>query len=603
VSTSSISRYLRSVGIIRGLPGEFRRERFHFRTVSWHAMRMSMSLHEATALLTAPGAPYELASYSLRGQTLRFWKNVPATLRELVLHSRQYGNRIYLVYEDERLSYAETFARVAALAQRLVADFALRKGDRVALAMRNYPEWPIAFWAATSVGAVVVPLNAWWTGEELAYGIEDSGARILIADAERVERLVPHLAKLPIERVIVARAGAGLADGHERFERLVADASSASELPDVAVEPDEDATIFYTSGTTGRPKGALGTHRNMVTNIGSAAFVRARAALRKGLPLAPTGPDAPQLSTLISVPLFHVTGSHSNLAYGTHIGAKLVLMYKWSPERALELIEREQITNFGGVPAMAWQVIESPDFERRDTSSVVGVNYGGAPAAPELVRRIKQAFPTASASNGYGLTETSAIATSNNGIDYERKPASIGLPVPICDAKVVDEQGRTLAVGDVGELCIRGANVVKGYWNKPEATAQSFRDGWLHTGDLVSIDDEGFVFVLDRAKDMLIRGGENVYCVEVENVLYAHPAVIDAAVIGIPHRVLGEEVGAVVQIKPDAGITAEELRRYAAAHLAAFKVPVRIELRVHPLPRNPNGKILKRQLREELGLV
>jgi long-chain acyl-CoA synthetase len=201
------------------------------------------------------------------------------------------------------------------------------------------------------------------------------------------------------------------------------------------------------------------------------------------------------------------------------------------------------------------------------------------------------------------LTETSAIATSNNGVDYERKPASIGLPVPICDVKVVDEDGRALPPGAVGELCIRGTNVVKGYWNKPDATAQSFRDGWLHTGDVVSIDEEGFVFVLDRAKDMLIRGGENVYCVEVENVLYEHPAVIDAAVIGIPHRVLGEEVGAVVQVKAGAGVTAEELRGYAAAHLAAFKVPVRIELRDDPLPRNPNGKILKRQLRQELGLV
>ncbi len=561
-----------------------------------------MSLQEATAVLTAAGAPHELAACSVRGHQLRCWKNVPATLRELVLQTRRHGDRIYLVYEDERLSYAETFARVATLAQQLVSELGIRKGDRVALAMRNYPEWPIAFWAATSIGAIVVPLNAWWTGDELAYGIADSGARLLIADAERVQRLAPHLSAGPIERVIVARAER-LADGWVRFENLVAAASAASTLPDVAIEPDDDATIFYTSGTTGHPKGALGTHRNMVTNVGSAGFVRARAALRKGLPLPPSGPDAPQLSTLISVPLFHVTGSHSNLAYGTHIGAKLVLMYKWSAERALELIERERITNFGGVPAMAWQVLESPDFSRRDTSSVVGVNYGGAPAAPELVRRIKQLFPTVSASNGYGLTETSAIATSNNGVDYERKPASIGLPVPICDVKVVDEDGHALPPGAVGELCIRGTNVVKGYWNKPDATAQSFRDGWLHTGDVVSIDEEGFVFVLDRAKDMLIRGGENVYCVEVENVLYEHPAVIDAAVIGIPHRVLGEEVGAVVQVKAGAGVTAEELRGYAAAHLAAFKVPVRIELRDDPLPRNPNGKILKRQLRQELGLV
>jgi long-chain acyl-CoA synthetase len=584
------------------LAGKFGDSAVHFLTFSWHAMRMSTSLQEATRLLTAPGAAFELSEFTAGGQRLRCWKNAPATLRELVVQSREYGERVYLVYEDERFSYEQAFQRVAALAQRLVDDFAIAKGDRVALAMRNYPEWPIAFWAASSVGAIVVPLNAWWTGEELAYGLADSGARLLIADGERAERLAPHLPGLHGLRVVVARANGRAASGQTRLEDLLAAAGPGARLPEVAIDPDDDATIFYTSGTTGRPKGALGTHRNMVTNVGSAGFVRARAALRKGQTVPPPpGPNAPQLSTLISVPLFHVTGSHSNLAHGTHNGNKLVMMYKWDPARALELIERERITNFGGVPAMVWQVLESPDFARRDTSSVIGVNYGGAPAAPELVRRIKEAFPTASPSNGYGLTETSALATSNNGLDYERKPDSIGQPVPICDVKVVDDDGRELPSGAVGELCIRGANVVKGYWNKPEATAQTFRDGWLHTGDVVRVDDEGFVFVLDRAKDMLIRGGENVYCVEVENVLYQHPAVIDAAVVGIPHRVLGEEVAAVVQVKPEEGVTAEELRTYAAAHLAAFKVPVRIELRHEPLPRNPNGKILKRQLREELG--
>ena len=252
---------------------------------------------------------------------------------------------------------------------------------------------------------------------------------------------------------------------------------------------------------------------------------------------------------------------------------------------------------------MVWQVLESPDFARRDTSSVIGVGYGGAPAAPELVRRIKEAFPLSSASNGYGLTETSAISTVNAGIDYERKPDSVGVPMPICDVKVIGADGSTLNVGEIGELCIKGANVVRGYWNKPEATAQSFLEGFLHTGDLARIDEEGFVYILDRAKDMLIRGGENVYCVEVEDVLYGHPSVMDAAVLGIPHRVLGEEVGAVVQLTPGASISAEELRAYAAERLASFKVPIRIELRHEPLPRNANGKIMKRDLKKELGWV
>jgi long-chain acyl-CoA synthetase len=560
----------------------------------------SMSIAEATALLTAPGAPYELEERMVAGQRLRCWKNVPASLRELLMHTRSHGERVFLVYEDERLTYEQAFQRSAELATRLVRDFGVRKGDRVALAMRNYPEWPIAFFAAAAVGAVVVPLNAWWTGPELVYGLTDSGTRVLIADGERLERLLPHLPALEGLRVIAVRAEHGAPAGCAAYEALVAGASAASALPEVSIEADDDATIFYTSGTTGNPKGALGTHRNMVTSVASSGFQRARAALRKGLPLPPTGPAAPQLCTLLSVPLFHVTGSHSTLAFGMYAGTKLVLMYKWNAERALELIERERVTNFGGVPAMVWQVLESPEFGRRDVSSVTGINYGGAPAAPELIRRIKEAFPSITASNGYGLTETSALAIGNVGIDYERKPDSIGLPLPICEAKAVGEDGQALAPGAIGELCVRGANVVKGYWNKPEASAQTFQDGWLHTGDVVRIDEEGFVFVLDRAKDMLIRGGENVYCVEVENVLYQHPAVVDAAVIGIPHRVLGEEVGAVVQVKPGSEVTADALRTFAAQHLAAFKVPVRIELRSEPLPRNPNGKILKRQLREEL---
>jgi long-chain acyl-CoA synthetase len=372
-------------------------------------------------------------------------------------------------------------------------------------------------------------------------------------------------------------------------------------LPEVAIDPEDDATIFYTSGTTGNPKGALGTHRNMCNNIGSALFGRARAALRRGLPLPGIDPNAPQTAALVSVPFFHVTGSHSVLAASTMTGAKLVMMHRWNPERALELIEREKISSFGGVPSMVWQVLESPDFAKRDTSSVLAVGYGGAPAAPELVRRIKEAFPASSASNGYGLTETSAITTANVGIDYERKPDSVGLATPVCDVKVVNEQGETLPVGGVGELWIKGPNVVKGYWNKPEATAQSFTDGWLHSGDLARIDDEGFVYILDRAKDMLIRGGENVYCVEVEDVLYSHPDVMDAAVIGIPHRVLGEEVGAVVQLVAGSRVNAEQLQAYARERLAGFKVPVRIELRAEPLPRNANGKILKRDLKKELG--
>jgi long-chain acyl-CoA synthetase len=294
----------------------------------------------------------------------------------------------------------------------------------------------------------------------------------------------------------------------------------------------------------------------------------------------------------------------------TAAGNKLVMMHHWDPERALELIERERITTFGGVPAMVMQVIDLPSFSKRDTSSVRAVAYGGAPAPPELVRRIKEHFPVSAPSNGYGLTETSSVTTMNSGDDYVRKPESVGPAVPVCDVRIVpegydgDEPADDLAQGPdvVGELWIKGPNVVRGYWNKPEATAATFTDGWLRTGDVARLDEEGFVYIVDRAKDMIIRGGENIYGAEVEGVLFQHPAVADAAIVGIPDRVLGEEVGAIVQLRPGAEVTEDDLRRHVGSHLAAFKVPKRIWFRQDELPRNPAGKVLKRQLREDLGL-
>jgi long-chain acyl-CoA synthetase len=563
---------------------------------------MAITLAQAISTLTQKGAPFEMESRRVRGVDLRCWKHAPRTIRELVLGMLGHGDQIYLVYEDERLSYRESFERIAGLAHSLVEDFGIQKGDRVAIAMRNYPEWAFAFWAVCSLGAVVVPLNAWWTGHELAYGLLDSGTKLVIADSERAERIRPHLIQLAVEAVLIVRAEpeAKLEAPSSRFEHWLSRRPGVVELPSAAIEPDDDATIFYTSGTTGKPKGALGSHLNLVTSVASIAFGRTRGALRKGTAVPQQGSAAPQVATLVTVPLFHVMGSHSLLGYTTGSGGKLVLMERWNAERALELIERERITNLGGVPSMIWQVLESPDLRRRDTSSLLGLNYGGAPAAPELMRRVRQALPASTPSNGYGLTETSAGTSSNSGPDYDEKPDSVGTALPICDVKVVDPAGRELPNGEIGELWIRGPNVVKGYWNKPEATAESFTDGWLHSGDLAHIDGEGFIFIVDRAKDMLIRGGENVYCVEVENVLYQHPDVIDAAVIGLPHRLLGEEVCAVVQLTSHSTTTADALRAHAAQYLAAFKVPVRIEIRTEPLPRNANGKILKRQLKDEV---
>ena len=559
---------------------------------------MVTSIEEAHAQLTAPGQMFEMETVEIDGYSVRTWKNAPPNLRAVLEQSAARGDLGFLVYEDESMSFGEHFRAAAHLATILRDRYGVQKGDRVAIAMRNYPEWSVAFWAAAAAGAVVVPLNAWWTAPELVYGFEDSGSKVVFLDEERAARLADHLPALGLAGVIVAKAMGDLPPGVERFEDVLGEVPADATLPDVDLQPEDLATIFYTSGTTGQPKGALGTHRNICSNLLSLVFANARRALRSSKP--PAAEPEGQNTYLLSVPFFHATGCHSVLVANLAFGGKIVIMHKWDPERALELIEREKVTTFGGVPSMVWQVLESPSFEKRDTSSVRSIGYGGAPAPPELVRRIEAMFPGRSPSNGYGLTETSSVTTMNAGDDYIAKPKSVGVPVAVCDVKVVDPEGNDVPVGEVGELWIKGPNVVKGYWNKPEATEAAFGGGWFRSGDGARLDEDGFVYIVDRIKDMVIRGGENVYCAEIEAAMFEHPEVSDVAIIGVPHDVLGEEVGAVVLRTPGSTVTAEELQAHVKERLAAFKVPTHFFFRDEPLPRNPQGKILKRELKEEL---
>ncbi|KAB2349055.1 class I adenylate-forming enzyme family protein [Actinomadura rudentiformis] len=560
------------------------------------------SVQEVRAALTAPGQLFEMDEVDVRGVRTRVWKNAPATLRDILELSRGHGDKTFLVYEGESLSFAGHYARVAAFAHRLVDRYGIRKGDRVAIAMRNYPEWSVAFWAAAAAGAVVVPLNAWWTAAELEYGLRDSGARLLVADGERAERLAAALPGLDLAATLVVRAEGTPPAGTEPFDDTPATGTPAGDaaLPGITLDPEDDATIFYTSGTTGRSKGALGTHRNITTNPVSLAYGMLSGGVRAGRTLQELLAPQPRV-TLLSVPFFHATGCHSVLVTSALQGGTVVLMYKWDAERALQLIEREKVTGFGGVPTMAWQVLTHPDFDKYDTSSLTGVSYGGAPAAPSLVDTIRERLPDRVPGNGYGLTETSSVTTYNAGVNYLERPGSVGPPVAVCDVKVVGPAGEELPTGEVGELLIKGPNVIKGYWGRPEATAQSFdADGWFHSGDLARLDADGFVYIVDRAKDMLIRGGENVYCAEVEAALYDHPAVTDCGVIGVPHDVLGEEVGAVVCLRPGASLTTAELQEFLRPRIAAFKIPAHVWFREGELPRNPGGKLLKTRLREEL---
>jgi long-chain acyl-CoA synthetase len=550
-----------------------------------------LPFHDAVATVTAPGERYEIVEADVDGRTMKVFKNLPPSMRAMFDTARARGDETFLVYEDERWSFAEVMRHVDAVAALLVDRYGVTKGDRVAIGMRNYPEWIISFAAITSIGAIAVSLNAWWTEEELAYGISDSGSTVLLADQERAERAAGLLATTDLN-VVVVRPTGDLPDGADRLDDVL---DLGAPMPDVEVGLDDDATILYTSGTTGNPKGALSSHRAVLSALMAYAC---RAAVNAVM----GGPDRPKsehpTSFILIVPLFHVTGCIPVMLSCFAGGTKLVIMYKWNPERALELIEREHITSFVGVPTMSWDLLESPDFATRDTSSLVSVGGGGAPAPPELVRRIDSSFSKGRPTIGYGMTETNAYGPQNLGDDYLRKPTSSGRTVPTMEVRVADADGNPVPTGEVGEIQFRGPNLIRGYWGKPEATAEAFQDGWLRTGDIGRLDDEGFIYVEDRAKDMVIRGGENIYCSEVEAVIYEHPAVYEAAVFGIPHERLGEELAAAVVLRQGVELTDTELQDFVRERIASFKVPTHISFTTVQLPRNASGKILKRELRD-----
>ncbi|MBS0482588.1 MAG: acyl--CoA ligase [Proteobacteria bacterium] len=560
----------------------------------------AMSLAQTEAILCAPGERFEMETVTIRGVPTRVWKNAPPNLAVLAQVARSHGDATFLIYEDERVSFDAWFRAVAALAGHL-RELGVGKGDRAALAMRNLPEWPVAFFAAVTIGAICVPLNAWWTGAELAYGLSNSGARVLICDGERLDRILPHRGELPALAQVLAARRQDLPAGVSALEGVIGPSSAWAalppcELPEAPIAPDDAATILYTSGTTGNPKGALGTHRNFVTNIFSSAYAAARQVLRRGDPL----PDPERKVLLTVIPLFHATACSATLMGVLAAGHTMILMHKWDPVKAFQIIEREKVNATGGVPTIAWQLIEHPARAKYDLSSLESIGYGGAPSAPELVRKIREVFG-ALPGNGWGMTETTATVTTHSAEDYLNRPTSAGPPVAVASLKVLGKDGRELPVGEVGELYAAGPMIVEGYWQNPEASAATFIQGWVRTGDLAYLDDEGFCFIADRAKDIVIRGGENIYSSEVENVLYDHPAVMDAAVVGIAHHTLGEEPAAVVHLKPGAEASEDDLRAFVGDRLAAFKVPVRILFLPETLPRNANGKILKKDLKALFG--
>ena len=560
---------------------------------------MTLSYEQAAAEVTAPGQIFEVETIEVGGIGYRAFKHAPPSLRELFASARARGDQTFLVYEDERWSFGEVARHMDALASLLVERYGVRKGDRVAIAMRNYPEWVVSFAAILSIGAISVSMNAWWTEAELDYALGDSTPTLLIADEERVHRSVDACERLGI-RMLAVRAADSLDGSVDRYEKVL---PLGTTMPDVVVLPDDDATILYTSGTTAHPKGAVSTHRAVLQALlgfGCRVALESHRRAEDAPEAEVATPAGPPVFILI-VPLFHVTGCVPVMLGCFASGCELVIMYRWNAERALELIERERVTHFVGVPTQSWDLVESPKFADYDTSSLQSIGGGGAPAPPELVRKVESSFEHGRPQIGYGMTETNAYGPGNSGDDYLTHPTSTGRGTPILEIEVRDPADKPVAPNERGEIWFKGPHLFRGFWGAPEETAEVLVDGWLRTGDLGRIDEEGFVYVEDRAKDMVLRGGENVYCAEVEAAIYEHHAVYEAAVFGIPHDRLGEEVAAVVHLRSGHTLDADTLRSHVAERVAGFKVPSVIVFTEVPLPRNPAGKFLKRQLREELA--
>jgi acyl-CoA synthetase (AMP-forming)/AMP-acid ligase II len=570
---------------------------------------VSETLAQVWQEFTAPGGPFAVEVEEIRGVPQRVYTGALPNLRTLWDIGATKGDRPYLVFQDERRSYTDTDREIRSLAAGL-AGLGIGQGDRIAIAMRNYPEWVVSFWATVATGGVAVALNAWWTGPELEYGLLDSEAKVLVCDAERLERVLPHLEVLRANGLaaVVAVRCEEVPAGVLRMEDLLAD-TEPPPLPAVTIAADDDALVLYTSGTTGHPKGAVLTHRACTTNVQNMLFwnilvgeVARRDRERAGTP-PPEEPAAKKYDStfMLVVPLFHVTGLTCVLMPGTLIGAKHVLMYKWDPEEALSLIERERVTAFTGVPTMSREMLASPNLHRYDTSSLATLSGGGAPVQPDLVEKIDEQVETARPGTGYGLTETAGVISLNSADLYRARPTTVGPVLPSMEAKVVDpESGEELPPGEIGELWVRGSNVFRGYLNRPDATAEAITDGFFRTGDLATLDEDGFVSIRDRAKDMVLRGGENVYCAEVEAAIYEHPAVRECAVFAVPDERLGEVPGAAVLLHEGHHTDAVALRAFVRERLAAFKVPDHVWFLDAELPRNANGKILKRELRNSL---
>lgn len=533
---------------------------------------------------------FKVTEAEIRGNTYRVFENAPASLGELFANAAEtHGEKEFMVFEGERISFAELWRRACRFAHALEDELGVKQGDIVALAMRNFPEWCVAYMGVISLGAVVVPLNAWWKADELEYGLKDCGAKIVIVDGKRLEYLAPLKKSLGLTLILARDKGEG---ADLQFADMLARAKSDA-APKVSVHPDDDFCIVYTSGSTGNPKGVVLTHRGAISTLFSWSFVAAiLKELRGGV--SPFGENP---GILLAIPLFHVTGSHSIFLLSYMVGRRVAMMYRWDPKEAGEIINREKLTNFVGVPSQSFELMQAVGPEGLPT--LIDIGAGGAKRPADHVKKLAEKFKSGKPSSGYGLSETNALGCVISQGDYQLRPDSTGRPVPpLTDIKIMKD-GAEQPRGQVGEVWIRSPANFRGYHNLPEETEKALTpDGWFRTGDLGRMDEQDYLYIVDRLKELIIRGGENISCLEVENRVYAHDAVAEAVVFSVPDEVLGERVGLVVYPKEGASIDAAELRNFIAEDLAGFKVPERIWISPASLPRLGTAKFDKITVRK-----
>ena len=551
------------------------------------------SYSEVVAQLTGPGAPFEVVTETVGGRPQKNWKNREASMRDKIANAGLRGDAVAMVHGERRVTYGQLARLSWGTAAALRDDHGLRSGDRVAILAMNSPDWLVTLFGATSLGAIGVGMNGWWAPDEIEYGLNDSGSRFLVVDERLWPRVEPLAGRVPnLEKIFFVGANAP-----RGTIPLSAVQHEKADAPTEPIDPDQPWVLLYTSGTTGRSKGCITTHRGTISQVIGIVFASLAGALMGGASPIPGGGGPP--TNLLTTPLFHVGGLHSVTCTALTAGAKLVFLDgKFDPVKVMQTIERERVTMWGSVPTMLHRVAHHPDVAKYDLSSLVAVSFGAAPISRETLARAREVLPVKeNYTNAYGLTATHGVATVNGGKDLLGRNGSIGRPLPILDMRIAGPDGRALPDGALGEIQIAGPTITPGYWNRPDATAETVVDGWLRTGDLGTRDAEGFFFVADRAKDMIIRGGENVYCTEIENVLADHPEIDEACVIGVPDPELGERVKAIVVTRTGASLTEDAVKRHVAAHLAGFKVPELVEFREQPLPRNPAGKLLKNVFR------